>query len=314
MGTRNFGLGSRDMEVAGRFALSREMDSFKSIDTMAERWGQFCAWAKDEGIKKMEQIERADLVRYGEELANRVERGEMAASTAQNYLSACNRVLEIARGDKEVWASPTKDCNIAERGGIAATDKATSETNHQAAKGTLSERVGILTDLQRELGLRFEESAKLNARAVLDEARADGRISIVDGTKGGRAREVPITRPEQLATLQRAADVQGRDRSMIPAIETYADFQRQAYREASEAGIRFHGERHAYAQARYESLVGACCPVSAGVKHGQAHHKYLSRELEITLKEAKQIDQEARLQIAEELGHGRIEVTNAYLG
>jgi site-specific recombinase XerD len=242
MGTRNFGLGSRNMDVAGRFALEREMESFKSIDTMAERWGQFCDWAKEEGIKKMEQIEQSDLVRYGTELASRVERGEMAASTAQNYVSACNRVLEIARGDKKIWVSPTKDCNIPERGGIATTNKATSEESHQAAKELVSERIGALLDVQRELGLRFEESAKLNAVGALAQARETGLVSIQDGTKGGRARQVPITSKRQLAALQRASRVQEQDRSMIPAKESYAAFQRQAYREAADAGVRFHGE------------------------------------------------------------------------
>lgn len=314
MGTRNFGLGSRNMDVAGQFALQREMDSFKSIDTMSERWGQFCSWAKDEGIKKMEQIERADLVRYGTELADRVERGKMAAATAQNYVSACNRVMEIARGDKEVWVSPTKDCCIPERSGIATENKALSLENHQAAKDVVSERVGALMDVQRELGLRFEESAKLDARSVLSEAQGRGAVTIEDGTKGGRDREVPITNERQIEALERAAEIQGGDRSMIPAEQSYAAFQREAYVEAGEAGIRFHDERREYAQSRYEELAGALCPVEAGIKHGQAHHEYLAEQLGVKVAEAREIDREAREQIAEELGHGRIEVTNAYLG
>lgn len=314
MGTRNFGLGSRNMDVAGHFALQREMESFKSIDTMAERWGQFCSWAKDEGIKKMEQIEQADLIRYGTELADRVERGEMAASTAQNYVSACNRVMEIARGDKEVWVSPTKDCGIPERSGIATENKAMSLETHQAAKNVVNERVGALMDVQRELGLRFEESAKLDARSALAEAQERGAVTIKDGTKGGRDREVPITNERQIEALERAAEIQGGDRSMIPTGQSYAGFQREAYIEAGEAGIRFHDERREYAQSRYENLVGALCPVEAGIKHGQAHHEYLAGQLGTRIADAREIDREAREQIAEELGHGRMEVTNAYLG
>lgn len=302
------------MDVAGHFALQREMDSFKSIDTMAERWGQFCSWAKEEGIKKMEQVERADLIRYGTELASRVERGEMAASTAQNYVSACNRVMEIARGDKEVWVSPTKDCSIPERSGIAAENKAMLLENHQGAKEVVSERVGALMDVQRELGLRFEESAKLDARSALAEAQERGAVTIEDGTKGGRDREVPITSEHQIEALERAAEIQGNDRSMIPSEQSYAEFQREAYVEAGEAGIRFHGERHEYAQSRYEELVGALCPVEAGIKHGQAHYEYLAEQLGVPVDDAREIDREAREQIAEELGHGREEVTNAYLG
>jgi hypothetical protein len=36
----------------------------------------------------MEKVGRADVVRYGAELALRVKVGEIAASTAQNYVSA----------------------------------------------------------------------------------------------------------------------------------------------------------------------------------------------------------------------------------
>ncbi|HGS4802836.1 TPA: hypothetical protein ACMDRB_003157 [Vibrio cholerae] len=48
----------------------------------------------------MRDIEKAHLVAYAAHLNDRYERGEIAPSTAQNYLSAVNRVMEIARGDR----------------------------------------------------------------------------------------------------------------------------------------------------------------------------------------------------------------------
>lgn len=44
------------------------------------------------------------------------------------------------------------------------------------------------------------------------------------------------------------------------------------------------------------------------------HIKWLARQLKISEAEAKERDQKVRAQIAQELGHGRVEVTNAYLG
>lgn len=311
---KNFGLGSRNMAVAGQFALKREMESFSSIATMSERWNQFCEWAKGEGIKRMEQINRGDLIRYGEALAERVKAGNMSAATAQNYVSTANRVIEIARGNREVWVSPTKDCGIPKRDHIATTDKTTPLEAHQAAKDIVCERIGALMDLQRELGLRFEESAKLNAREALAEAQKRGHVSIEDGTKGGRVRKVPINNERQIYALRHAAEIQGRDYSMIPAVQSYADFQREAYRAAAEAGIRFHGERHKYAQARYEQLLGAPCPLNAGIAHGQAHYAFLAERLGCDVEMARERDRGARGQLAEELGHKRVEITNAYLG
>lgn len=47
-----------------------------------------------------------------------------------------------------------------------------------------SERLGALLELQRNFGLRFEESAKLDAARALREAEKTGAVSIKDGTKG----------------------------------------------------------------------------------------------------------------------------------
>jgi hypothetical protein len=300
------------MERAGFIALqTRSGSGFSGVHTLAARWGQFCAWAKPAGINKMEKITRETLTAYGSELADRVRAGEMAAATAQNYVSAANRVLELARNDRAVSVSPTRDCGIPRRTGIATASKATGLTAHEDRREALSDRAGALLGLQRAFGLRFKESALLDAATALRRAAAHGSITVVDGTKGGRARSVPVSDPAQLAALAAAAAVQGKGRSMVPKdCERYIDFQRACYREFSD----WHGERHAYAQARYEALVGAPCPVAAGVRHGSAHHRYLARMLGVTVGEARQLDRAARSQIAEELGHGRISITNAYLG
>jgi hypothetical protein len=311
MGTRNFGMGSRDMEWAGDIALKTQSGlSFSGIATVSERWGEFCKWAQVEGIKKMENVTRETLIKYGNGLASKVLSGELSAATAQNYVSAANRVMEIARGDNAVSVSPTRDCGIPKRSGIATESRAIGEKEHAATQGRVSPRLGALTGLQREFGLRFKESCLLNARKALQEAKTLGHVRIVDGTKGGRARTVPIARPErQMAALERAAALQD-GRSMVPADRRYIDFARACYRELGN----HHGERHSYAQARYEALTGSPCPLAANVAHGAAHHRFLAGRLGVTAAQARGLDQQARLQIAEELGHGRIEITHKYLG
>ena len=313
--SRNYGLGSRDMKQAGYKALERGMQSFASIATISDRWSQFVDWAKEEhGIGRMERVTREMVQEYGEKLAEKVEAGAMSPATAQNYVSAVNRVMELARGDKETWVSPTKDCAIPERSGIATANKAVDEVSHRVAMAAVDARTGVLLELQRNLGLRFEESAKINARAVLEEAKERNAVSITDGTKGGREREIPITSPAQISVLARAAEIQGGARSMIPADQSYKEFRAECYRTAGEQNIHYHGERHAYAHARYQELVGAKCPVEAGIKHGKAHHEWLARQLKVSVAEAKAQDVKARTQIAAELGHGRIGISNAYLG
>ena len=52
----------------------------------------------------------------------------------------------------------------------------------------------------------------------------------------------------------------------------------------------------------------------SGIPHGDPHYEWLALQLQIHVAEAKERDQAVRAQIAQELGHNRIEVTNAYLG
>ena len=148
MGTRNFGMGSRDMAWAGDIALKTKSGlSFSGISTISERWGEFCKWAQVEGIKKMENVTRETLIKYGNMLASKVLSGEFSAATAQNYVSAANRVMEIARGDRLVSVSPTQDCGIPQRSGIATESRAIGENDHQATLTRVSPRLGALLDL-----------------------------------------------------------------------------------------------------------------------------------------------------------------------
>ncbi len=311
---RNYGLKSRDMTRAGLNALKEGMRSFASIATIHDRWSVFSSWIKTEqGIKDMRDIEKAHLVAYAAHLNDRFERGEISPSTAQNYLSAVNRVMEIARGDRQVRVAPVAEGGLPKRSGIASSDRSVSEAAHQAAIGAVSERLGALLEVQRNFGLRFEESAKLDATRALKQAEKEGVVAIKDGTKGGRQRMVPITSNAQITALQRAAAIQD-GRSMIPGNQTYREFRQEAYREIGRHPVNFHGERHHYAQERYRVLIGADSPIRAGVAHGRAHHEYLSKELGISVAQAKTLDQEVRSEVARELGHGRIDVTNSYLG
>ena len=97
-------------------------------------------------------------------------------------------------------------------------------------------------------------------------------------------------------------------------ISPQAQSLRSTYRGSETRRIRFHRERHSYACQRYKDLVGAECPVMAAIPHGEAHIEWLAVQLRKSLDVARERDRKAREQIAQELGHNRIEVTNAYLG
>lgn len=313
---RNFGLQSRDMARAGLNALREGMQSGQSIESMSQRFNQFAAFAKNElNIRDMRHLEPQHIQQYAEHLRDRYDRGEISPSTAQNALSAVNRTLELARGDRALHVAPVRDAGLPERSGIATESRAMTQEQHQQAIQSVDDRLGAQIGLQRELGLRYEESAKINAANALREAERHGRVTICQGTKGGRGREVPIVRSEQISALRAAAEIQRESghRSMIPPDQSYREYQRESYRATPE-GYRFHGERHSYAQDRYQELTGVACPVAAGIEHGTPHHDYMADQLGVSRAEAREIDHAAREQVAEELGHGRIGITNSYLG
>lgn len=315
--TTNFGLGSRNMVFAAKNALARAGKSFSSVATIAQRFGIFVSFAKEtEKVKLLEQITRETVLAYAILLNEKVESGKLSPATAQNYLSAVNTVMSLARADFALRVTAVRDAKLASRSGIAKVDKSVSISDHALAVDKASPAITILLQLQREIGLRFEESAKINAKKAYLEAESKGHLTITAGTKGGRERVVPITSERQVAALKAAFVYQSANnqKSMIAAELSYKQFKDNSYNEIRQLNINFHGERHAYAQNRYLALMGVNCPVVAAISKPAEHIRFVANTLGVSFALAKARDYAVRLQIAEELGHSRVGVTRAYLG
>ena len=216
--SRNLGIGSRDMGRAGQMALDRAATaggvSFSTAATNADRWNDFTSWAREQGIKRMEDVTPEAVRDYGRQLATRVEDGQLAASTAQNRVSAVNSVMGMATRGEWRSVSPTKECGIQERCAVredapGALDRAAYGQALAAVREQVGERAAATVELARELGLRSKEASLLDARSALHEALQRGAVTISDGTKGGREREISITSPVQVQALERAAHAQG---------------------------------------------------------------------------------------------------------
>ena len=307
--SRNFNAGSRDMSKAGAILAKQSTQSFSSAATLASRFDQFVEFVKDQGIKYLEGVTKDTVLAYAETL----KQSELSASTQQNYLSAVNIIMHTARGDEEVRVTG-KEVNLESRSGVAQDFRGTAE------RGDLSERTQAIVELARDFGLRFEEASKLDAKQALDQA-SKGSIIVDKGTKGGQPRELPITSEKQLQTLLNASQIQGSDKSMIASDKTYAEHQRETYRETSN----FHAERHAYANDRYSQIlketsgIDVKSPVLSDKTEGQSWANYLAEKaheqgINVTPEVAKEFDRDARLKLSEELGHHRIDVVSAYIG
>ena len=303
--SRNFGAGSRDMADAARIFLGRQRDvgglSFESVAANSDRFNLFAVFAKAKGVGRMDRIDDTLVIEYGLQLAARVKAGTMKAAYAQNLVSAINTVLATATGGRWRSVSPTKDCCIQKRSNVRTRVPGGFDLGRfDTAIELLDQHGQAFTKMLRDFGLRSKEGALLDCNRALREAMTKQQITVVLGTKGGKARTINITSQRQLKTLQAAAEAQGKARNLIPADESWAKFQAGCMRDIRETlqaqGIeKLHDLRASFACARYEQITGFLAPVFTGVIQDRAR------------------DLEARSQISIEIGHERIEV-NGYVG
>jgi site-specific recombinase XerC len=311
-GTRNYNLGTRDMADAALIALSnsanQKMIGETTVSDYAGRFSQFVEFAKENGVGRLEKISPALVLEYGRGLADKVDSEDLKASTAQNLVSSVNKVMEIVTNGAWESVGPVRDCGISQRTAIReATPPCLDRQVFNAAISELQnrdlQRQVSVSELARELGLRSKESSLLDARKAFSEATKTGVVTLTLGTKGGRERIVPISSQRQLDALSKAADLQGSNRSIMPVSKNWAQWREGDLRNGREivqqiSGSGYHDLRAAYACERYRELTGHTSPVENG-------GKMIANRV---------ADHEARVQIAQELGHGRVDVVGEYIG
>lgn len=159
--------------------------------------------------------------------------------------------------------------------------------------------IRVSLKLQAAFGLRRSEAMKIQLRWA---DRGDHLVVKGSWTKGGRPRAIPIRTAYQRGVLDEAKRL-AHNGSMIPSHKSYRQHLHTWEHATRNAGLsKTHGLRHEYAQTRYHELTGWQCP-----HQGEPARCELNGE-------QRQRDTQARMQIAEELGHSRIAVTYVYLG
>ncbi len=252
------------------------------------------------------------------------ERG-LAPATIKEYLAGV-RVCAGYYGNDRIADSTNARFGVENRVYISNADRATPQEIYQQAVDRLmsgldirDHAVAAQLQLQRELGLRVEEATKFApARDVL----ADGRAYISAGTKGGRERMLPaevVQAPKAQTAIKYAAEVARKldKKNTIPQGMTERQYRGYYGRAVRAAGLTranggtSHGNRHAWAQDRYNQLTGF-----------DARAKFDSRADFVRVAEQttgdkwSRLDRDARLQIKSEMGHGadRDDVVSQYLG
>ena len=301
---RNFGTKQRDPMRAASVLLNASRDaggtSFSTVATVLQRFEKFVVFARKRGVSRLEKVTRLLVQNYAAFLRD----SDYTAAYQHNLLSAVNTVL--ARGyesQDQRWQPVTGRAEGLTRRDNVRKSPTTSKEQLLQAQVDMPEHAAIVAELARELGLRSKEASLLNARAALREAEEKSLVTIVDGTKGGRARTVPVTQPSQFDALNKAARLQGDNRSLIPSYQTWVEFRATTLYNGRAAlkrsGIKsYHDLRAAYAADRYFEETGHLAPCNNNGRR--------TAERDIDLK--------AREIITEELGHGRIDVLVSYAG
>jgi site-specific recombinase XerD len=308
MAMNNYSLGSREMSKAGQFAMNAAADRGEigrlTASDLGQRFSQFCQFAKGEGANKLEKVDAAIVIKYGQELAAKVEAGQLSASTAQNLVSAVNSVMYTATKGDWKSVSPTKDCQIQQRCAVRESTPPSLEREAygkalDAVREAHGDRAAAVVEVCRELGLRSKEASLLNAKIALSEAKSRGSVTVADGTKGGQDRTFSIS-PQQLSVLERAASAQGADRSLMPKTENWKSWQEGGLRAIRETvkgslGEGLHSLRSGFACEKYQEITGHNAPCAGG---GATSAQ----------------DKDARMVITEILGHHRLDVMTEYVG
>ncbi|MGN8102862.1 integrase domain-containing protein [Pseudomonas sp. 22072] len=314
---RNFGYG-RQLSYAGPQALKDLFGGghYGTVKAHSDRWQAFVHWCRSEdgpGLNDARKIDRQTLLGYAGHLRQQVEQGAIGIATAQNRLSSVNRTMAALRGDQYVKVpSPSKALGMRRTAVRRSVPQGQDREQVKRIVEVLCEnqqtRVAAIAQLARATGMRLREAILADLPRLQREAEQLGRINVQDGTKGGRSgASAPrwITVDDHIRDALRFAEKVSPDdsRNLLAPNESYFDFQREIVRPARDIlhthNLKgFHELRAAYACERYEQITHNPAPINGG------HCYQLDQRL----------DQDARVQISYELGHGRIDVVSAYIG
>ena len=221
------------------------------------------------GVKSLKKVDQDVARAYVEHLRERVANNELSQKTAENYISAFNRVLEYTseRLGKNLELISPRVWGLS-RGSFEYVDRAVSQETHNRFLNFLSEKQDIRAqalfhsvELQREFGLRLRESLAIKTETI-EKALASGVLHLgrEDLTKNAREREIPVRTEEQRQAIEKACQFMKENNlfSLAPTTTlreqyNYAyEVKREFERETNEK-FNYHGERHAFAQACIEA-------------------------------------------------------------
>lgn len=218
-------------------------------------------------------------------------RNDLSPGTVKNRMSHLRWLMTKVNKERIVPSNDT--LRIARRCYIPKESKAKCPTETELAR-IPSPMMRLSLEAQVLFGLRVEESLKIKP-CIAD--KGDSLYIKGSWAKGGRARLIPVRTTQQREWLMRAkALLPDKKSSLIPQGVSYKTYRSRFSKACQRAGIfNCHGHRHYYAQKRYSEL------------------KLLEPVDSDSARRHRENDAKIRLQVSEELGHSRADITKVYL-
>ena len=240
------------------------------------------------GIRSLKELNETVVKAYLDTLLDKLQNEEFTSKTAASYVSALNDIIRYTSEHLPVNLNPVSAKeNGLSTGHIDYTNRSVDDSiykdflSHLELKQDIkSQALARSVELQREFGLRLRESIAIK-RDTIREALRTGKLHLTkhDLTKNGRERTIPIRNQEQFKALQNVYNFMRENhlKSLAPTQTlkqhyNFAQRERYEYMRETETHFRFHDFRHSFA-------------------HDLKSEGYSNKE------------------IAEQLGHGRLEKT-----
>lgn len=249
------------------------------------------AWNRGQQVTGIDGLKERHVAEYFRE---RQAQG-ISARTLQNEISHM-RTSMAAAGRNQAAASPgiaTRALGIEAASRAGTREPATAEQAHAAFQAAAAKDAGLgaTVKLQQALGLRAQEAIRsgMSLATWASKLERGEKITVIFGTKGGRAREVSVV--DRAAALNAVHSAQavadGRGGHLLPGTLKQADtLHRNAWhREIGPASsINSHQLRAAFALARvgaYETegftRREALARTSLDLGHGDGRGRWVER-------------------------------------
>lgn len=250
---------------------------------------------KEGGYRRLEEPRQLKQ-KHMTYLVQRWQNEGLATSTIKNRLAHLRWLAQ--KIEKPTIVLPNEQLGVGQREYVTQKNKAVQLEGRE--QRIADERIRDALRLQEAFGLRREEALKFSPEIA---ARSGTEINLkASWCKGGRARTIPIRNDDQRALLAEIK-VKYPTGSLIHKHMNYKEMRDRYDNAVQSVGLgKCHGLRHAYAQERYRELTGREPSVCGGVMR-----KELSGG-------EREIDDNARKVISNELGHDRPEITAQYVG